>query len=299
MKRKEPTKIVDIPGRPTSASEMPPVHVLYQPNGTMLPRLPIDPDKAKAEIIAMPQVRHKHRLPNGLPPRVDLMARLMARGIGPSDAYRCAYSKPANYNPTHAAHHVKAIQKRHEKFSSVLGDYRQEWQERREQHGQTVRDFVMTRLTYEAQTAPESSSRIKALDLLGKSQAMWTTVHKVEKSIAPKDLQVLKTQLEQRFRAAIGRLSATDIPQTEGQTAGPDPHRTTAPLLAHGTPPPEGNTIPPAQFPESPDGTQIPVPSGNIMSTPLASDSNNISSGRELEDADLGDFSGPLVSRDP
>ena len=176
-------------------------NVVYVPEHGMVPHIPADPDIMAPVLVRAPGMTARHgRLPNGLTPRADCMARLVARGVGPSDAYRAAYAIEG---------HPLGVSQRANKIASTAryGDavvqYRQRLEQWRAQNSVSVRSFVLGRLTIEAQRAPEASARIKALDLLGKSEGMWTTVHRTEKAINPKDLAALKDQLAQRLKQAL------------------------------------------------------------------------------------------------
>lgn len=294
-RRKAPTKSVAIPARRiTSVSEIP-LDVIYTRDGTLAPRLPMDPD--------LPVLKVRE----GLAPKPDLMARLMARGIGPSDAYRAAYGETEGRSATDTAINAAKIIDRHG-LRQLASEYREEMKVWQEQHALPVRDYVLGRLTHESQTAQNDGARIKALELLGKSQAMWTTVHKVERSINKQDIQTLKAQLEQRFRTALSRTfhnsnyTDVDSAKEEGgmgavENGTGEPHRGTAPLVRDGTPAAPSivihsrtpqNVGPPLSV-EGP--VSDPTPGGvssNIMSQSHRDESNIVA-------CDEGEFSGPLV----
>ena len=247
--------------RQTSASEPPsatgkapmgPAEIVYLPGGTLMPRVPLDLDIPPAQISG--ETRTGRTLANGLTPRADAMARLVARGATLSDAYRAAYQARPDIAPeqvTYAAHRItnKTV------WRDAIGQYRGEMERKRAQAVVNMRDFVLGRLTLEAQTAGESSSRIRALELLGKTEALFTDVRRTERSISPKDLEALKSQLYQRLSTALGRFSPS-LSLGMGTANGPpsaveeekgsrEPHPPGEPLAGERDPPQNFIVTPP------------------------------------------------------
>lgn len=242
-----------------------PASVVYQIGGTLVPSLPADPDLPPPRVVRCKGANGQHWLVNGLTPRADAMARLVARGVGPSAAYRAAYSV-TDTPPGRVAQQANRIAST-ARFAQRTNEYRRAMEESERQSRIGIRDFVLGRLTLEAQSAPEAAARIKALDLLGKTEGMFTSVHRTEKSINPKDLANLKDQLEQRLRLALLKynpsLSLASGPATgppEAVAIGPaGPHTPIAPLEANGDPSEAAILIPSSNSPISP----APVSSGS------------------------------------
>lgn len=247
----------ELEANPLEGEVMPPApaHVLYQPGqGLRCAIPPADPTMPPSGW--MPPVRGK--VPGfGLTPRMLVFARLVASGVSGRGALAGAF--PASYGQKNRARAASV------RASAIMGNptMRQavlklrSWAEgERRQQALTMRDFVLARLTHEAQTAPEASARIKALDLLGKSEAMWTTVIRQEQATTPEALESLKSQLEQRLRVALEKLGVAPTPDGErGNGPGdgePEPHPGGTPLIARGTRPTPDDTIPPTRSPDSP-----------------------------------------------
>ena len=265
-------------------------HMIYMPEGNLAPAIPYDPDIPPAELLPG-WVTVRGRLPNGLSRRADLMARLMARGVQAVAAYRAAFN--ASGEAIRDAKRAWRIG-RTPRFRAELGSYRERLQRERRQASLGMREFVLGRLALEAQHASESSARIKALDLLGKSEALWTTVHRTEKTISPKDMQSLRVQLEQRLRDAMLKLNsrlqgqavahshdtgsgqAAAGPQAGDETAG-GPHPPGSPLILNGFPSKTFDTIPLKGSPSEThplESPQTSTPDGSLH--------------REMELEDLG-----------
>lgn len=189
-----------------SASPMPgemlPNRVAYVIGGGLIPHMPADPE-TEAALLVQVTTPYSGKLPNGLSPRADCMARLIARGVSGADAYRASFGKPGT--PRSVVARSWSIT-RAERFRRAVLGYREMLARERLQTSYGIRDFVLSRLTLEAQTAPETSSRIRALELLGKTEALFTTVTRHENVIDPASLNALKAQLEQRLRSALTRL---------------------------------------------------------------------------------------------
>ena len=252
-----------------------PDRVVYVPGRGLVPHIPSDPDLPHAVTANgwLPKGRIVPR--SGLTPRVDAFARLVARGVSGADALRACW--PLSYGqknrPTHiVASRASVIKRRAE---PAISRYRAEWERENRQQIATIRDFVLSRLTMEAQSAPEANARIRALDLLGKSEGMWTTVVKHEQTMSPDQLNSLKAQLEQRLKAAMSRLGQAGNPDRitcimENPPAGSlpggspeipylDPHHPGTPPYSVGSPSHGHDTNPLPQFSDSPhplDGTQ-------------------------------------------
>ena len=230
-----------------------------------MPKVPMDLDIPPVTISG--EIRTGRTLANGLTPRADAMARLVARGATLSDAYRAAYQTKSDLTPEQATYAAYRITHK-PVWSSAIGLYREEMERKRSQAVVNMRDFVLGRLTLEAQTAGESSSRIRALELLGKTEALFTDVRRTERSINPKDLEALKTQLYQRLSTALGRYNpalslgmgtANSPPSAPAEEKGSrEPHPPGSPLESERDPPQNFIVTPPyePQHPDSPQNLQ-------------------------------------------
>lgn len=272
-----------------------PASVVYVAGGTLVPKPPADPDMPEmviAEVLGgLPDIRgntHLGRIPhNGLTPRMDAMARMMARGIAGTPAYRAAYNVAGGQIRGDRRHSDRAFRiMKHPRFKASLAAYRAEMERERRQQAVGMRDFVLGRLVHEAQTAPEAAARIKSLDLLGKSEAMWTTVTRNEKTLSPKDVDRLKHTLEQRLRAFLARAGqggtegeqkphnsyyGTSNPLAgQGEEAGgqPEPHPRAIPLITSGFPSNSGDTIPLSHPPHFTEGPTSSRPGGLVSGSP-------------------------------
>lgn len=269
--------------RPASASEMPAVagtkaqkapmgeaEIVYLPGGVLMPKVPLDLDIPPVQISG--EIRTGRTLANGLTPKADAMARLVARGATLSDAYRAAYQARPDKTPYAVAKAAYSLT-RAEAWEPVMQGYRRGMEEKRSQSVVNMRDFVLGRLTLEAQTAGESSSRIRALELLGKTEALFTDVRRTERSINPKDLEALKSQLYQRLSTALGRVSpslslgmgtANGSPSATAEEKGSrEPHPPGSPLESERDPPQNFIVTPPyepqnpSSQPENPQGVSF------------------------------------------
>jgi hypothetical protein len=281
---------IDNTSRPGSASKLPDKTV-YHTGGILLPdNIPNDPDIIAEEISETnPQwLIYGKRCANGLRPRHDLMARLMARGLSVADSYRAAYNRydlPAITVSQRAASVTK-----HAKFIGVLNQLRADYEQKSLQNAISVVDFVKGRLVLEAQSARNDGARIRALELLGKTESMFVDVKRNE-NVNVADLDKLKAQLEQRLRGILKNYSnvssleqGTAIPAetqrynvTDAEIVQPEPHAPITPLLGTGFPSQKIDTIPPTQ--------SGPIHPNSMENTPTVNDSAGYDP----------DFSGPLI----
>jgi hypothetical protein len=267
--------------------------IVYLPGGTLMPKVPLDLDIPPAQISG--EIRTGRTLANGLTPRADAMARLVARGATLSDAYRAAYQARPDIAPQQVTYAVQRISHK-AGWGNAVGLYRRGMEEKRAQAVVNMRDFVLGRLTMEAQTAGESSSRIRALELLGKTEALFTDVRRTEKSINPKDLEALKTQLYQRLSTALGRYNpalslgigtVNSPPSATAEEKGSrEPHPPGSPLAAPADPPENfivtpGKPDPISQpYPQNPQGV-------SFGHGPIKKGLDNFSENLKVSDAEL------------
>lgn len=230
-----------------------PDNVVYTTNGGLMPALPADPDLPKALTVTTAKTHHKPgpsgKLPNGLTRRADVFARLMARGASGAAAYRAAYNYTRS-DPIALQRHAARLRS-NPKVGAASERYRSVLEQEARQQGIRARDYVLARLVQESQHAAKGSERIKALELIGKTEGMFVTVSRSEKTLAPGDLKSLKTQLEQRLMQALGRLNphltngsqgtslghGTDITPQGDETASAGPHPGAPPLFVDGSHP--------------------------------------------------------------
>lgn len=239
---------------------IPHAEVVYTVGGGLIPALPADPDLPRALTATTVHGGKNRRLANGLTRRADIMARLMARGAGTSAAYRAAYNG-YDHDPIRVSDRANKITQ-HAAFSSVVSRYRATLEHEARQQAIGLGDFVKSRLVHEAQRARNDGARIRALELLGKTEGMFMDVRRTEKALSPKDLGALKSELNQRLRdhllrvapqlAAIGlsQDTGTDTPSTgdDGpQSSHGDPHRGAPPLNSSRDSPSSEDSIPGTQ----------------------------------------------------
>lgn len=268
-----------------------PDRVVYVTGGGLVPHIPSDPAVGHPVTVHTPMGRQRFgKLPNGLSPRADCMARLIARGVSGVDAMRAAYG--AVGSPKRLADRASAIVTG-EVFREEVTRYRQSAERERAQEAIGMRDFVLSRLTLEAQTAKQDAARIQALKLLGQSEAMWTTVQRTEKAIDPKDLQALKAQLEQRLRHALHRLvpgSEAALSQGLGTEDGPEtglpgPHPGTTILVPNGSHASHGYSNPQVPSPQIHTGGHREMEAGDFCQE--GPDQFSMGGPRQMEWGDL------------
>lgn len=242
--------------------EIPPNDVVYTIGGGLMPALPADPDLPRALSVAATGKLRNGKLPNGLTRRADVMARLMARGAGTSAAYRAAYNAMQS-DPVDTARNAGRVAGV-AGFRRVVSEYRMALEAESRQQAIGLGDFVKSRLVKEAQTARNDGARIRALELLGKTEGMFMDVKRTEKSLSAKDVTALKSELNQRLKEHLLRLApqlvalgtsqdtGTDMAiqaPTGDEIAMADPHQGAAPLIASGSHPGSEDSIPPVQTP--------------------------------------------------
>lgn len=251
-----------------------PASVVYVTGGTLVPSMLPDPDLPPPVTVAMPPGTHRGKLPNGLTAKADAMARLMARNVAGTDAYRACFK--ASGEPIRDAQRAWQIS-RHERFKYAVREYRAELEREQRQAVIEMQDFVKGRLVHEAQTADQAPARIRALELLGKTEGMFVDIKRTERAINPNDLRNLKDQLEQRLRRALLQINpkllteavpdgGTDQSPTGDESGLPGPDRPSAPLFSNGSHPATGDSNSPTRSPIS----RPPVSSGSHREMSLA-----------------------------
>lgn len=246
-----PATVADKPMIPAEYMVEPqpmPDNVVYVPGGKLIPSIPLDPDLDRAVTAELTRMPRNGKAENGLSLRKDIFARLVARGATGSAAYRAAFN--ASGEAKNDARAASALLSRAEVGRAVFL-YREEAKRKQAQAIVSMEDFVKGGLVKEAQSAPEAGARIRAYELLGKTQAMFTDVKRTERSVNPNDLKSLKDQLEQRLRHALHRLAPQMLQQGQVPGIGPDspvatpvavetapgePQEGRIPLVTQGTP---------------------------------------------------------------
>ena len=247
-----------------------------------MPRLPFDLDIPPVQISG--EIRTGRTLANGLTPRADAMARLVARGATLSDAYRAAYQSKPDLPPMQATNAAYRITHK-STWGPAIDRYRAEMEGKRSQAVVNMRDFVLGRLTLEAQTAGESSSRIRALELLGKTEALFTDVRRTERSINPRDLEALKTQLYQRLSTALGRYNPS---LSLGTGTANSPPSATAEEKGSRDPDPPGSPLESERDP--PDNFIVTPGKPDPISQPHSQNQPGVSFGHEPVRKGLSEF---------
>lgn len=264
-----------------------PANVVYTVNGGLMPDIPPSPDM----LPALPHDWHtpSHRVHRiyGLSPRADAMARFVAHGVTTSDAYRAAY-QCSDPRPGRISQRADTIA-RSPRYRSAIAWYRGELDRLTAQRVVSMVDYVKSRLVLESQHADVSGSRIRALELLGKTESMFIDVKRTERVLDATQVASLKVQLEQRLRTVLARLGSVPSRDTgteadhEGGIESLDsgPHAVLSPLSTHEGPP---NRIYANPLKHTPDYPPPGLPSGKHP--PVGSPS-------EIEAGD--EFSGPLT----
>ena len=249
----------EVYGRP----DLLPARVVYSLDGRLIPAITHDPNHPPVDMVRVKLPEGVRRLPNGLTIKSEAMARLMARNVGPSDAFRSAYS--AHNAPAHQVANRALRITRNPRFRKAVERYRAELEEEGAQITIDMGTFVRGRLVHEAQSAKQDGARIRALELLGKSVSMFTDVKRIE-TFTSSDVDKLKSQLNQRL---------TDLVQRLGIAASPSPLTGMSP--SHGDerqaiPAPQDGTLTGTQPPLS--AQEDPDTPGHINTGVRSSDSN-------------------------
>lgn len=234
---------------------LPPMYA-YRIGQGMVASLPMNPDHAPPRVVALPTPTGARRTVNGLTARADAMARWVAHGATLTDAMRMAYRSTATgLALTRSAARVA----RNPKWRSAVDQYAAKMAEERKQASIPVHDFVMLRLAHEAQTAKTDAARVASLRLLGMTEGMFTTVHKRETTLDPKQLDQLKAKLDQRLRDTLARLGNGVVPvrgtepaAIEGEILPGEGYTPPDPLVATQEDPHEPNTMALERVPLSP-----------------------------------------------
>jgi hypothetical protein len=260
---------------------LPPMYA-YRVGQGMVADLPLNPDHSPPKVVVLPRAGQSRKTTNGLTARADCMARWVAHGASIADAMRMAYrTKATGLALTRNANRVTS----NPVWRRAVTEYTERVQAERKQASIPMRDFVTLRLAHEAQTAKTDAARVASLRLLGMTEGMFTTVHKRETTLDPKQLDQLKGKLEQRLRDLMARLGNHAVPVTgpehgvmDAEILPPDPHASGEPLMRVGDPPTEPDTI---------SGTRPPQNAGGTF--PAEGPADDVAAGYSA------DFEGPLI----
>lgn len=261
-----------------------PPHILYTVDGELVPVAPIDPDQPPQGFAKASDTKAK--LPNGLFPRADIFARYVARGAALSDAYRAAFGDRTT--PAQTTNRCARLM-RAPRMQEAIRNYKVALSKEGAQTPVTMRNFVTGRLVHEGQTAKNDGTRVRALELLGKTQGMFTDVKRIE-TITSGDIDKLKAQLSQRLSEIAQRFiqGASPGQGDENRRLPAGPHPTGAPLFSPEGPVAESHIISPRSplisLPsETMDGTHIKSTGG----TQISPTGVFVPSGREMQEGDL------------
>lgn len=230
-----------------------PIRVVYHLGGSLAAAqevAPIRPGIAPpTEVVVEPSMidRRAIKKVNGLTPRQDAMARWVAHGATIADAYRLAY-RPTRTEPRVTSNHAARVSV-HPKFRNAVMVYENAIENESRQQSVSTQDFVKGRLVIEAQDAPQAQARLKALELLGKTEGMFLNVTKTETKMDEFQLETLKTKLEQRLSDVLTRLGVGQVldsePAVSSRNAENPLEKTQAIPLEGGTPLKEDGSHPP------------------------------------------------------
>jgi hypothetical protein len=211
-------------------------------------RLPIAADGRPSEPPTVPGIAYDMQVivmgeqkgANGLTPRQDAMARWIAAGSSISDAYRAAYCTTTGDTKQIADHASHVAGK--PPLPAVVAGYRREWAEASQYKAIDVRNTVMSGLhSIATDTGMPPAVRVRALELLGKTEALFTDVRRVERT-SDSDAKALKSLLEQRLSAYLRHqrkavpLAATTVAVNSTELALEEPHPMGTPPLQRGGP---------------------------------------------------------------
>lgn len=172
--------------------------------GAPLPSVPNWPGIA---VIAKAMPLGERPMANGLTPRQDAMAVWVSLGSSLSEAYRATHGiAMLDSTANSRASEIAAL----DVFKVRVGEQVQKREDMGQYKSVSMRDFVINGLTKiaELDDAP-MASRVRCLELLGKTEALFTDVKRVEHSTG--DMSGLKAQLEQRLRLFL-RQGSVSVP---------------------------------------------------------------------------------------
>jgi hypothetical protein len=116
------------------------------------------------------------------------------KGMSQADAYRAAYS--ADRMSSHAVHCEASLLAAHPEVTARVAVHRAAVERSTLTHGLTRRRWIVERLEHEAKTAGDAG-RIRALELLGKTESLFTDrIEQVESDRSPDEV---REELEQRL----------------------------------------------------------------------------------------------------
>jgi len=150
--------------------------------------------ETKLQVVAGQSVK------NGLTAKQEAFAQGVAKGLTLADAYRQAYDAE---NMKEASIYNEASRLMdHPQISQRVNGLVKAQEERTLHDHARLKRLVLERLHQEATNAESDSARIRALELLGKSIAMFTD--KVEQESSEKSAKDLEQELISRLQALSG-----------------------------------------------------------------------------------------------
>jgi len=135
---------------------------------------------------------HKERRPGRLTDKQQQFASLVAQGLAPKDAYKKAYNHRTDNEASAVASAHKLM--RNEKVSALIGSVFETIKENVIADAVATRRHVMEQLLQHAEDAKHESTKLKALELMGKAVGMFTD--RVEQRVEEVSTERLKRELE-------------------------------------------------------------------------------------------------------
>ena len=135
---------------------------------------------------------HKERKPGRLTEKQQQFASLVAQGLAPKDAYKKAYNHRTDNEASAVASAHKLM--RNEKVSALIGSVFETIKENVIADAVATRRHVMEQLLRHAEDAKHESTKLKALELMGKAVGMFTD--RVEQKVEEVSTERLKKELE-------------------------------------------------------------------------------------------------------
>ena len=141
-------------------------------------------------------------LPNGLTEKQETFCMSVFSGMSFSDAYREAYD--ASNMKAATIHRQSHELVNNSKIRARLDQLHNEREQQRRMQSLSRTDFVLKQLTEEATNTENSDgARVRALELLGKSVALFTDKVETEDK-TERDAESIKAELEARLNRLLG-----------------------------------------------------------------------------------------------
>lgn len=284
MARRKALPLIPVNEATSKSPDELPARVIYSlRRDALVPAPGLDPDMPTPEFKLV--AKQPGKLANGLTYRADAMARMVARGVPATEALRSIYPVRPGLAPKYVAERAFRIT-RSETFDRVLTGYREELREQGAQAIVSIRQFVMSRLVQEAQDAKADASRVRSLELLGKTEGMFTDVKRVE-HIQDGRIDELKQRLSARLEQIMTRFAPMSPSHGDDiATIQPQPHPPSTPLISSGSHPEKLHMNPLSHPPIS----GAPIPEMTLEDLGVGGATTNFGApvSREMEPGDLG-----------